>query len=111
MANPQWFNIGTTPPCNYYTKTLSLQRREPLQDALKTVQSANHNFWVLDLYPVLCPDDICMFYNSRGVFLYRDEFSHLSIAAGYLARPILLAAVNRAIDASNDRLQAASPPR
>jgi hypothetical protein len=111
MANHQWFNIGTTPPCNDYSKTASLEWREPLQDALKAVQSANHNFQILDLYPVLCPDDICMFYNSRGGFLYRDEYSHLSIGAGYLARPILLAAVKRAIDASNDRLQAASPPR
>jgi SGNH domain (fused to AT3 domains) len=111
MANPQWFNIGTTPPCHYYSKTASLERREPLQDTLKAVQSANHNFQILDLYPTLCPGDICMFYNSQGVFLYRDEYSHLSIAASYLARPILLAAVNRAIDASNDRLQAASSPR
>jgi SGNH domain (fused to AT3 domains) len=111
MANPQWFNIGTTPPCNYYTKTLSLERREPLQGALKAVQSANRNFQILDLYPILCPGDICAFYNSQGVFLYRDEFSHLSIAADYLARPLLLAAVNKAIEASNHRLQAASRPR
>jgi peptidoglycan/LPS O-acetylase OafA/YrhL len=111
MANPQWFNIGTTPPCNYYTRAQSLKRREALQGALQAVQAANRNFQVLDLYPILCPDDICMFYNSRQAFLYRDEFSHPSIAADYLARPLLLAAVNKAIEASNDRLHAASRSR
>jgi peptidoglycan/LPS O-acetylase OafA/YrhL len=111
MANPQWFNIGTTPSCVYYTKTSSLKRRQPLQDVLEAVESANQNFHVLDLFPILCPDDTCRFYNNQGVFLYRDDNSHLSIGASYLARPLLLAAVNSAIKASDDMLQAASAPR
>jgi hypothetical protein len=105
MASPQWFNIGTAPPCVYYTKTESLKRRQPLQDALEALQSANANFHILDLFPVLCPEDTCRFYNDQKVFLYRDESSHMSIAANYMARPILLAAVDRAISASDKTLQ------
>jgi peptidoglycan/LPS O-acetylase OafA/YrhL len=97
MASPQWFNIGAAPPCTYYTKTESLKRRQALQDALEALQRANSNFHILDLFPVLCPDDTCKFYNDQKVFLYRDEYSHMSIAANYLARPILLEAVNKAI--------------
>jgi peptidoglycan/LPS O-acetylase OafA/YrhL len=111
MARPQWFNIGTTPPCIYYTKTASLKRRQLLQNALEALQGDNRNFYVLDLYPILCPDDICKFYDNRGTFLYRDESSHMSIAANYLARPILLAAVNKAIKASDDMSQATSTTR
>jgi peptidoglycan/LPS O-acetylase OafA/YrhL len=100
MASPQWFNIGTAPPCIYYTKTESLKRRQPLQDALEALQSDNPNFHILDLFPVLCPDSTCMFYNDQKVFLYRDESSHMSIAANYMARPVLLAAVDRAMRVS-----------
>jgi peptidoglycan/LPS O-acetylase OafA/YrhL len=104
MASPQWFNIGTAPPCTYYTKTESLKRRQPLQDALEALQSTNPNFHILDLFPVLCPDNTCKFYNDQKVFLYRDESSHMSIAANYMARPVLLAAVDRAIRASDKTL-------
>ena len=110
MANRQWFNIGATPPCVYYTRGLSLKRREPLQEALEAVRSAHRNFHILDLYPTLCPDNICKFYNNRGVFLYRDENSHTSIAANYLSRPLLLEAVDRAIKASNDMWRDTSIP-
>jgi SGNH domain (fused to AT3 domains) len=89
-------------------ETESLKRRQPLQDALEALQNANSNFHILDLYPILCADEICKFYNKQGVFLYRDEYSYMSIAAGYLARPILLAAVDRAIKASDDMSQARS---
>jgi SGNH domain (fused to AT3 domains) len=106
LANPQWFNIGATPSCVYYTRTSSLKRRQALQDVLEAVQNANSNFHILDLYPILCADETCKFYNKQGVFLYRDEYSHMSIADGYLARPILLAAVDRAIKASDDMSQA-----
>jgi peptidoglycan/LPS O-acetylase OafA/YrhL len=108
MANPQWFNIGATPSCVYYTRTSSLKRRQALQDVLEAVQNANSNFHILDLYPILCADETCKFYNKQEVFLYRDEYSHMSIAASYLARPILLAAVDRAIKASDDMSQARS---
>jgi peptidoglycan/LPS O-acetylase OafA/YrhL len=111
MANPQWFNIGATPSCVYYTKTSSLKRRQPLQDVLEAVESANQNFHVLDLFPILCPDDTCKFYNNQGVFLYRDDNSHLSIGASYLARPLLLAAVNRAIKTSDNMSRATSTSR
>jgi hypothetical protein len=84
--------------------TESLKRRQPLQDALEALQSDNPNFHILDLFPVLCPDSTCMFYNDQKVFLYRDESSHMSIAANYMARPVLLAAVGRAMRVSDKTL-------
>jgi hypothetical protein len=64
------------------------------------VQAANPNFHVLDLLSVFCPEDVCKFYNNRGVFLYRDEYSHPSIEADYLSRPIFLDVVKKALAAN-----------
>jgi hypothetical protein len=110
QAQRQWF-MGRESSCIYFTKAASIERRQPLQRMLEELQRANPNFHVLDLFPVLCPDDICRFYNKEGVFLYRDEFSHLSIEADYLARPLLLAVVNKAVKASNRVLRDADGSR
>ena len=79
--------------CTYYTKSYSLKRRKPLTDVLNEVETANQNFRILDLFPVLCPGETCGFFNSDDVCLYRDVWSHLSIEANYLARPLLLSTV------------------
>jgi SGNH domain (fused to AT3 domains) len=100
QGQAQWF-MGPELNCIYFTKAYSIERRRPLQQMLEDMQRNNSNFHVLDLFPVLCPEDVCRVYNEQGVFLYRDEFSHLSIEADYLARPLFLAVVNEAIKASN----------
>jgi peptidoglycan/LPS O-acetylase OafA/YrhL len=97
MAKPQWFANDELSRCRYYSKARSITRIRPLLDVLEDVQRARPNFHILDLFPVMCPGDVCGFYNAQGTFLYRDEFSHPSIEANYLARPALLSVVNQAI--------------
>lgn len=98
MAKQQWFNtFDASSRCQYYSKVRSIQRIRPLYEVLVDLQSTNPNFHVLDLLPVLCPGDVCRFYNEQGVFLYRDEWSHPSIEANYLTRPAFLSVVNGAI--------------
>jgi len=105
MAKLQWFNIGDR--CTYYTKTYSIKRIRPLLEVLEDVRSTSPNFYILDLFPVLCPEEVCRFYNKQDVFLYRDVWSHPSIEANYLARPLFLSIVNRAIKAPLGILQGA----
>ncbi|PKA02969.1 hypothetical protein CH375_19815 [Leptospira ellisii] len=54
------------------------------------LQNRRSNFFVLDLFDVFCPSEVCRFYDDKGVFLYRDEFSHPSVEAGTLSQPKLL---------------------
>jgi peptidoglycan/LPS O-acetylase OafA/YrhL len=101
MAKRQWFNVGDRTGCTYYTKIYSIKRSRPLLDVLEDVRSTNPNFHILDLFPVLCPEDECRFYDNQGVPLYRDVWTHQSIEANYLARPLFLSVVSRAIKASS----------
>lgn len=96
-AMPQWWHIGNEPPCTYYTREESLQRRRMYHDALLALQSKFENFGVLDLFDVFCASDVCRFYNDKGIFLYRDEWSHPSVEANLLAQPRLLDAVDKLI--------------
>ncbi len=96
-AMPQWWNFRNEPPCKYYTRDDSLERRRAYQETLLDVQRVNNNFFVLDLFDVFCPKDVCRFYNEQGTFLYRDEYSHPSVEANMLARPLLLETVDKAL--------------
>jgi peptidoglycan/LPS O-acetylase OafA/YrhL len=96
-AKPQWWNFGGDPPCNYYTREDSLKRRRMYHETLLKLQSTFENFAVLDLFDLFCPYGLCKFYNSDGVFLYRDEWSHPSVEASIFAKPILLETVDKLI--------------
>jgi hypothetical protein len=97
MAKRQWFNSANPVSlCKYYSKSQSIERIHPVLNVLEEIRNTNPNFYILDLFPVLCPGDICRFYNEQGVFLYRDQ-GHPSIEAKYLARPLFLLVVNTAI--------------
>jgi len=100
LAKPQWFSRREQ--CTYYTKSYSLNRRQPLTDVLKEVESANPNFHVLDLFPVFCPGETCRFFNSDDVCLYRDVWAHPSIEANYLARSVLLSTVEGLVRERNN---------
>jgi peptidoglycan/LPS O-acetylase OafA/YrhL len=95
-AKVQWFHVRHHVPCNYYSKTYSLKRLQRLNAELESVRNTNPNFHILDLFPVLCSEDVCRFSNKQGVLLYRDEFSHMSVEANYLARPLFRAVVDKA---------------
>lgn len=101
MARTQWFTLGRkSPVCIYTTRHDALKRRERLAEVLGAVERQHSNFHVLDLFPVMCPDEMCGIYNSDDVPLYRDRSSHSSIEANYLARSQFLRAVGRAIERS-----------
>ena len=100
-AKVQWFSLQDQTSCTYYSKIDSIKRMQSLNEVLQAVQTRNPNFRVLDLLSIFCPEDVCKFYNKQGVFLYRDEWSHPSVEANYLSRPIFLDVVNRALTASN----------
>jgi len=111
MAVAQWFNFGRASACVYFSKDQSLTRRQPLTDALHAVAEANENFHMLDLFPVLCPGEVCRFYNEHEVFLYRDIFAHPSVEAGRLARPLLLTVAEEALSAADNSLKHGQFPK
>lgn len=90
LATPQWWHVFGEPPCKYYSREKSLQRRKEYHELLMRLQNRRSNFFVLDLFDVFCPSEVCRFYDDKGVFLYRDEFSHPSVEAGTLSQPKLL---------------------
>jgi peptidoglycan/LPS O-acetylase OafA/YrhL len=92
-AMPQWWHFGGEPPCRYYSREATLQRRAPYSELLRRLQREHPNFFVLDLFDAFCPESRCRFYDRNGVFLYRDEGAHPSIEGAVLARPLLLEAV------------------
>ena len=96
-AMPQWWHIRNGPPCTYYTREESLERRRMYHDSLLELQSKFENFAVLDLFDVFCASEVCRFYNDKGIFLYRDEWSHPSVEATILAQPRLLDTVDKLI--------------
>ncbi|TGK33202.1 acyltransferase [Leptospira gomenensis] len=90
LATPQSWHVFGEPPCNYYSRQTSLRRRKEYHDLLLRLRDKHDNFFVLDLFDVFCPSELCRFYDDNGVFLYRDEFSHPSVEAGRLSQPELL---------------------
>lgn len=102
MARPQWFHVFGRTRCVYHSRSETLRRIKPLSDVLAQVQASSPNFYILDLFPVMCPDAVCRFYDNAGVMLYRDIFSHPSIEANYLARSSLLSIVDQALRHSQD---------
>lgn len=92
-AMPQWWNVA--PPCTYYTRKESLERRRMYHESLLAIQSRFKNFAVLDLFDVFCPHEVCRLYRDKETFLYRDESSHPSVEANILAQPLLLATVDK----------------
>ena len=94
-AMPQWWHFGGDPPCAYLTRAQSLERRHAYHASLLRISEAHGNFAVLDLFDVFCPGSVCRFYNADGVFLYRDMWSHPSVDASVLAKPVLLETVDR----------------
>jgi hypothetical protein len=102
-AMPQWWHLNSNPPCTYYTKTESLERRRVYNKLLIELQNKLSNFFVLDLFEVFCPGVMCKFYNEEGIFLYRDEWSHPSVEACILAQPFLLETVKEVIRNTSQR--------
>lgn len=96
-AVTQWWNIGGSSPCTYYSRQASLQRRHTYHQLLEDIALENSNFVILDLFDLFCPSDLCKFYDDNGVFLYRDQFAHPSIEANILAQPWLLSVVDKAV--------------
>jgi len=97
MAVRQWWHMDNEPPCNYYKKEDSLERRKPYDLILDSIKRNHQNFYLLDIFDVLCPDKICKFYNDDGVFLYRDEYSHPGIESSTLAQPHLLESIKQVL--------------
>jgi peptidoglycan/LPS O-acetylase OafA/YrhL len=97
MAKSQWFNLINQPVCKYYTRDYSIERLRNLNTVLQNLQKEHRNFYILDLFDVFCASSICKFDNGKGEYLYRDPWSHPSVEANYLARPVLLSLVERAI--------------
>ncbi|TGM82302.1 acyltransferase [Leptospira mtsangambouensis] len=89
LAQKQWWHKFQEPPCLYFSKEETLNRRRPFHDKLINLKKEHSNFYVLDLMDVFCPEKECQFVNKKGEFLYRDEYSHPSIEASILAKTSL----------------------
>ena len=93
MARPQWFNLGLPPICLFHSRAYTMARRKPVMEILGAIESGHTNFRVLNLLPLYCADATCAFFSADKVPMYRDIYSHPSIEANFLARPLLLAAI------------------
>jgi SGNH domain-containing protein len=96
MAVSQWFKLKG-PSCKYFTRDYTEKRRSALQAMLLDIHAKHRNFYILDLLDVFCPAEVCSFNGQNGEFLYRDEWSHPSVEANGLARPIFLSVLQRAV--------------
>jgi peptidoglycan/LPS O-acetylase OafA/YrhL len=97
IALPQWWHFLKEPPCNYYSRNESLERRRYYNDLLTNLENKHSNFHILDLFDVFCPTSVCKFYNEEGILLYRDEWSHPSVEACLISKPLLIKTVENAI--------------
>ncbi|QQE64857.1 acyltransferase 3 [Leptolyngbya sp. BL0902] len=87
VAIRQWFHpFGT--PCKLPGKTASLQRRQELDDFLRSLEQEG-KISVVDLFDIFCPGRICTYNAANGDLLYRDEYSHPSVEAARLSAPII----------------------
>lgn len=109
MAMSQWFELKG-PGCKYFTREYTEKRRRALQAVLLDIQAKHRNFYILDLMDVFCPAEICSFNGQNGEFLYRDEWSHPSVEANNLARPLFLSVVRRAVTATSRDAKAGLNP-
>jgi peptidoglycan/LPS O-acetylase OafA/YrhL len=94
MAKKQWFGNAR---CKYYSRDYTIARRRLLENSLNDLERGNANFHTLDLLPVFCPDLECKYYTQNGTPLYRDIYSHPSVEANMLSRPIFKDVVQKTI--------------
>jgi peptidoglycan/LPS O-acetylase OafA/YrhL len=93
MAKRQWFERDNKGRCRFRTRDYVLSRTKPLRAVLAHVAAARENFHVLDFFPQFCPEKTCRFSTPEGVVLFRDVWSHPSIEANLMLRPLFLQAV------------------
>ena len=84
----QWFNSIGKGPCTFYSKSETIARRKPLDDALRELEKRK-KLVVVDLLPVFCQFTICSYDGPKGTLLYRDEVSHPSADAIRISAPLL----------------------
>jgi peptidoglycan/LPS O-acetylase OafA/YrhL len=96
-AVPQWYNLGHPTACTLYSRTDTTARRRPLIDVLRKVEREYRNFHVFDPFDIFCPAEICGFFTTDNIPLYRDSWSHPSIEASLLMKPAFVAVVTQAL--------------
>jgi hypothetical protein len=84
----QCFNSIGKGPCTFYSKSETIARRKPLDDALRELEKRK-KLVVVDLLPVFCQFTICSYDGPKGTLLYRDEVSHPSADAIRISAPLL----------------------
>ena len=87
QAIKQWFAPFPT-RCQMPDRAESLRRRAPLDQTLRKLEERGE-INLLDLFSVFCPMEKCSYEASDGTILYRDEYSHPSVAAARLSRPVV----------------------
>lgn len=86
-ATAQWFNpFG--PPCNFLSRSETLQRRAGLDEILMRLQ-ARGALTLIDLMDVFCSGPVCTYHDKEGRLLYRDVHSHASIDAARFSAPLI----------------------
>lgn len=92
MAVTQWYHWGGG-ICQFYSRDETIQRLSQISDLFKNLQN-DGVIEVLDLFPVFCPGSYCTYESASGEMLYRDIYSHSSIEASHLSRPIVASWTN-----------------
>jgi peptidoglycan/LPS O-acetylase OafA/YrhL len=85
QAIRQWYAPFQT-RCPMPDRATSLLRRAPLDQSLKALEGKGA-VKVIDLFDPFCPTDKCSYEAPDGSVLYRDEWSHPSVAAARAVRP------------------------
>jgi hypothetical protein len=73
--------------CRYYGRSDTLERLQKIYGMLNDLEKSGY-IRVVDAFPVFCPEEICRYTDDSGTLLYRDIFSHASVDAAKMSRPI-----------------------
>jgi peptidoglycan/LPS O-acetylase OafA/YrhL len=84
-AVSQWF-ARQGGPCHYYSRTATLDRLAPLQQAQREL-AQDSGVILVDLFDFFCPDAVCNYGSRDTIVLYRDEWSHPSLEAARAVAP------------------------
>ncbi len=87
QATPQWFAPGAR-TCTIYTHEETRLRTADLTAGFDHLVAAGLIVPV-DVLPALCPGRTCEFRAPDNTFLYRDEYSHVSVEGALLTAPTI----------------------
>lgn len=87
LAMPQWY-APDGGPCRFLGREESLARHRPLTGMLARLEGEGL-LRIIAPFDLFCPGPVCGYLNPDGVMMFRDVWSHPSVEAARLMRPLM----------------------